>query len=247
MTLALAPGGLLVLTGAGISAESGIPTFRDANGLWENHAIEDVASPEGFARDPWLVWRFYSLRREGAFRCMPNAAHLALAEAERSLGNRILVCTQNVDPLHERAGATRVVHVHGRLDQSRCSDSRCRSEPFQDERAYDRLESVPRCATCGSSTRPDIVWFGEVPQHLDTIEQALERCSAFLAIGTSGQVWPVAGFVGWLARRRPSVPTMYIGPEAPANARDFRELTLEAASTAVPRILAPLVARLGAR
>ncbi|MBM4376512.1 MAG: NAD-dependent deacylase [Deltaproteobacteria bacterium] len=247
MSVHLDHGGLLVLTGAGVSAESGVPTFRDANGLWENHAIEDVASPEGFTRDPWLVWRFYSARRRGAFACTPNPAHRALADAERALGTRFLLCTQNVDPLHERAGSRRIVHVHGRLDRSRCSNQQCDAPPLDDVRSYATLDAVPSCDRCHARLRPDIVWFGEVPAHLDVLEAALARCGAFLAIGTSGHVWPVAGFVGWLARHRPQVPSAYVGPDRPANAESFHELVFEPASTGVAKALASLLVSVRAR
>lgn len=236
-------GGVLVLTGAGISAESGIPTFRDANGLWENHAVEDVASPEGWARDPALVWRFYALRRAGAARCAPNEAHHALARLERKLGARLLVATQNVDALHEHAGSTRVAHVHGELERSRCSAPDCGAPSFPDARSYPSLDEVPPCERCGAPVRPDIVWFGEVPMHLDTLHLALRRCATFVAIGTSGLVWPVAGFVRFLREARPDVRTIYVGPEAPANAEWFDEHRLERATVAVPALCEELAGR----
>jgi NAD-dependent deacetylase len=233
-------GGVFVLTGAGISAESGIPTFRDASGLWESHAIEDVASPEGFARDPWLVWRFYSQRRAGAAPCVPNTAHRALATAEVRLGERLLVFTQNVDHLHEAAGSTRLVHVHGELWKTRCSARRCLAPSVKDSRSYASLDDVPRCASCGALMRPDIVWFGEEPRGLDEAAKALDLCGTFVAVGTSGLVWPVAGFVDQLRRHRPEVRTVYVGPEPPNNARAFHELRLAKATEALPPLLAEL-------
>jgi NAD-dependent deacetylase len=186
---------LLVLTGAGVSAESGIPTFRGADGLWENHPIERVASPEGFQADPVLVWRFYSQRRAGAGGCQPNAGHLALAEWERRLGDRFLLATQNVDGLHRLAGSQRVVELHGNLFTTRCS--RCDREPFEDRAVYPE-GTVPRCEQCGGRLRPHIVWFGEMlePGHL-------ARVGAFLSGGGRLRLsfrpppGPGAGRRGW--------------------------------------------------
>ncbi len=159
---------LFVLTGAGISAESGIQTFRDSNGLWEQFRVEDVASPEGWRRDAATVWRFYSDRRAQAKTCAPNPAHQALATLERALGERLFLCTQNVDPLHERAGSKRAVHMHGELFKSRCEDDACETTPFVDAGEYRGEGAIPRCR-CGARIRPHIVWFGEVPFDLATI------------------------------------------------------------------------------
>jgi NAD-dependent deacetylase len=188
---------VLVLTGAGVSAESGVPTFRGMNGLWEGHRVEEVASPEGFAADPALVWRFYSLRREGAAKVQPNPGHVALARLEARLGDRFLLATQNVDGLHARAGSTRVLAIHGELFKSRCE--RC-AVPFDDAKTY-FTQPLPRCETCGGAIRPHIVWFGEMldPAHLDAVGRFIEdagRDLVFLAVGTSGQVYPAAGLVG---------------------------------------------------
>lgn len=236
----LEQGGVFVLTGAGISAESGIPTFRDANGLWENHAIEDVASPEGFERDPWLVWRFYSERRAGALPCLPNAAHRSLAASEAVMGDRLAVFTQNVDHLHEAAGSTRLAHVHGELWRNRCSDRRCPTPSVMDKRSYASLAEVPRCAACGALMRPDIVWFGEEPRALDDAAAALERCGTFVAVGTSGLVWPVAGFVTHLRRTRPEVATIYVGLMPPSNAKVFSDVRLGRATEVLPPLLRQL-------
>jgi NAD-dependent deacetylase len=161
---------LLVLTGAGVSAESGVPTFRDANGLWQNHRFEDLASPEGFAADPLLVWKFYSQRRRGLDSVTPNAAHRALVDVERKLGDRFLLVTQNVDGLHAAAGSQRVVEMHGNIMRTKCIG--CRRAPFTDRASHDTL---PPCDECGELLRPDVVWFGEAipPQALRAIEEFL--------------------------------------------------------------------------
>lgn len=229
---------VLVLTGAGISAESGVPTFRDSNGLWEQHRFEDVASPEGFARDPALVWRFYSQRRQGAQAVQPNAGHAALVELERRLGDRFLLVTQNVDGLHRRAGSERLIELHGHLFTSRCS--RCTRAPFADERLHLEGEA-PRCERCGEGfLRPHIVWFGEV---LD--EVAMARIDAFmaeagarltfLAVGTSGAVYPAAGLVR-LARRRGG-NTWLVNAEPADNGEHFDHFLQGKASTVLPALL----------
>jgi NAD-dependent deacetylase len=181
---------VVVLTGAGISAESGVPTFRDADGLWEGHRVEDVATPEGFARDPDAVQRFYDARRRAVASVVPNAAHRALADLEAALGDDLLVVTQNVDDLHERAGTRRLVHMHGTLADARCTTCG-ESSPC----AGDLIDRPP-CPRCGARTlRPDVVWFGEMPYGLDRIERSLVECDIFAAIGTSGSVYPAAGYV----------------------------------------------------
>jgi len=228
---------LFILTGAGISADSGIPTIRDSSGLWQNHRVEDVASPAGWNRDPALVWCFYSERREATRSARPNDAHLALAELERVVGERMVVCTQNIDRLHEKAGSQKVVHVHGDLFRSRCSDVTCATDSVEDEGLYQQADKLPRCPSCGSLMRPDIVWFGEEPRHLREIDEALEHCTVFVAIGTSGVVHPVAGFVKFLRARRPATHTMYVGPKAPDNAESFDEFLRGNATTLVPGLL----------
>lgn len=232
--LAIAPDArVFVLTGAGISAESGIQTFRDAGGLWERHRVEDVASPEGWAKDPGLVWRFYSLRRAQARTVAPNAAHDALAALEARIEDRLFLCTQNVDPLHERAGSRRVVHMHGELAKSRCE--RDHAPAFEDASTYSEGADLPRCS-CGARIRPHICWFGEVPFHMDVIEDALARASLFVTIGSSGAVYPAAGFVQ-LARRS-GATTVYVGPESPDNAYAFDECRLGNATSVVPGLFA---------
>jgi NAD-dependent deacetylase len=210
---------VFVLTGAGVSAESGLPTFRGTGGLWRGHRVEEVASPTAWRRDPEMVWQFYSWRRQVHRGVNPNPAHYALAELERSLGERFFLCTQNVDRLHEQAGSQRVVHMHGRLFQSRCES--CAQPSFHDEGLYRSRAEIPRCA-CGAMIRPHIVWFGETPFHLEEIFRELERCDVFLCIGSSGVVEPAASFVRAISRR-PRVRSYYVGPEEPANATYFHQ------------------------
>jgi NAD-dependent deacetylase len=227
---------LFILTGAGISAESGIRTFRDANGLWETHRVEDVASPEGWRADPALVWRFYSERRRQASTVAPNPAHLALAAVERHLGDNFFLCTQNVDALHERAGSTRLVHMHGELSKSRCEDDGCTTAPFVDEKLY--FDAVPRCA-CGARLRPHIVWFGEVPFELHTIKRRVQDCDVFVTIGSSGVVYPAAGLVREITYRKQSgeaVRAVYVGLETPDNAREFDDVVLGKAGELLPAL-----------
>ncbi|MFO0629046.1 MAG: NAD-dependent deacylase [Polyangiales bacterium] len=218
---------VLVLTGAGVSAESGIPTFRDANGLWENHPVEQVASPEGFAADPLLVWRFYSQRREGASRCRPNAGHEALARLEATLGDRFLLATQNVDGLHRDAGTERLVEMHGNLFMSRCA--MCDYGPEVDRTVYP-VGEVPGCAACQHRgefgiLRPHIVWFGEAldPADLFRIETFMRHAAkgrfVFVAAGTSGVVYPAAGLVD--RARSMGAETWLVNLEPPENVGAF--------------------------
>jgi NAD-dependent deacetylase len=186
---------VVVLTGAGISAESGIPTFRDADGLWEGHRVEEVATPEGFDDQPELVHRFYDARRAALATVQPNAAHRALAQLESRLGDDLLVVTQNIDDLHERAGSTRVLHMHGELFSALCRACGQRHSWRTD------LIDLPPCPRCGvRDLRPDVVWFGEIPYEMDRIQDALEQVDLFVSVGTSGAVYPAAGFVQYAAR-----------------------------------------------
>ena len=188
------PPRIVVLTGAGISAESGVPTFRDAGGLWEGHRVEDVATPEGFERDPDTVFAFYDERRRAVASVSPNAAHRSLARLEEALGENLLVVTQNVDDLHERAGSRRLVHMHGELRSALCRACGNRATGTQD------LAGRPPCPQCGERMlRPDVVWFGELPYELQRIEQAVLACDAFVSIGTSGAVYPAAGYAALAA------------------------------------------------
>ena len=184
---------VVVLTGAGISAESGIRTFRAADGLWEEHRIEDVASPQGFARDPALVYRFYNARRRQLIQpeIQPNAAHAALAKLERALGDDFLLVTQNIDDLHKRAGSLRVLPMHGELRKARCTACLGLNDWDAD---FDAATVCPVCAKSGG-LRPHVVWFGEMPLYMDDIYEKLVQCDVFAAIGTSGNVYPAAGFV----------------------------------------------------
>jgi NAD-dependent protein deacetylase/lipoamidase len=185
---------IVILTGAGVSAESGIDTFRSEGGLWEQHRVEDVATPEAFARDPELVLRFYDMRRAAIQTKRPNAAHEALARLDREWARRsdheLLIVTQNVDDLHERAGATRILHMHGEHLNAWCTACDVRS-PWRGE-----LIARPPCPACGAAAlRPDVVWFGEMPYLMDQIHAALREADLFVSIGTSGAVYPAAGFV----------------------------------------------------
>lgn len=180
---------IVILTGAGISAESGLGTFRDEGGLWAQHRIEDVATPEAFMRDPALVHRFYNARRIQAADAQPNAAHQALARLQSDFAGDITLVTQNVDGLHEKAGA-QAIHMHGELSRALCATCEHRWD------APPEMEVGEACPACSApSARPDIVWFGEMPYHMDRIIDALHTCDLFAAIGTSGQVYPAAGFV----------------------------------------------------
>ena len=181
---------VVVLTGAGVSAESGVPTFRDADGLWEGHRVEDVATPEAYDAQPSVVHRFYDARRAALAEVEPNPAHRALARLEEMLGDDLLLVTQNIDDLHERGGSRRVVHMHGELLSALCRGCRQRM-PWSDA-----LHDYPPCPRCGvSELRPDVVWFGEIPYDMDLILDALSRADLFVSIGTSGMVYPAAGFV----------------------------------------------------
>jgi NAD-dependent deacetylase len=225
---------IFILSGAGVSAESGIPTFRGVDGLWRNYRIEEVASPEAWHRDPQLVWDFYSMRRRIAAAAKPNPAHLALAKLEKTLPDRLFVCTQNVDSLHEQAGSRKVVHMHGELFKSRCDS--CSRVPFDDTSLYDPPAEVPRCE-CGGRIRPHICWFGEVPFELDRIYEALDACTVFIAVGTSGVVEPAASFVAHVSgRARP----IYVGLEKPANVSSFTECYLGKAGEVLPDLLGAL-------
>ena len=223
---------LFVQTGAGVSAESGVPTFRGVNGLWRNYRIEEVASPHAWRRDPRLVWEFYSMRRSVASAAKPNPAHFALAELERRLEDRLFLCTQNVDDLHEQAGSKRGIHMHGELFKSRCDT--CSRPPFRDTNIYEPPAEIPRC-DCGGRIRPHICWFGEVPFALDRIFRAVDECTVFIAAGTSGVVEPAASFVAHVNGR---ARTIYIGAEEPANASSFTECHLGQAGKILPDILA---------
>ena len=217
---------IVILTGAGISAESGLRTFRDAGGLWEGHRMEDVATPEGFARDPDLVQRFYDARRRQLKEVEPNAAHFALARLEREWRGEVLIVTQNVDDLHARAGSRKLIAMHGELRKARCR-SCGKVAAWEDD-----LEPRPPCSACGErALRPHIVWFGEQPLHLPRIFDAVARCGLFISIGTSGVVYPAAGLV---TAAPSSARTMELNLEASEVASAFRERRLAPATELVP-------------
>jgi NAD-dependent deacetylase len=182
---------IVILTGAGVSAESGLATFRGPDGLWEGHRVEDVATPEAFARDPDLVHGFYDARRQKLGTVEPNAAHKALARLDKQWPGELLLVTQNVGDLHERAGSKRLLHMHGELTSGWCL--RC-NERFGWSGPMGMSAECPGCGTAGL-VRPDIVWFGEMPYEMERIDEALRRCDIFVSIGTSGAVYPAAGFV----------------------------------------------------
>lgn len=225
---------IFILTGAGISAESGLKTFRDGNGLWAGHRAEAVATPEGWEANPELVWQFYSHRRREAQTSEPNAAHVALANLEDSIGDRLFLCTQNVDDLHERAGSRNMVHMHGELFRSRC-EAECGAPVRVDNGRYESLEKIPRCQ-CGARIRPHIVWFGEIPLEMDRIEREIARCSILVVIGTSGSVYPAANFVHWANRRAVPARTYYVGPDEPLNASAFTHILLGPAGAILPTL-----------
>ncbi len=218
---------IVVLTGAGISAESGIATFRGPGGLWEGHRVEDVCTPEALARDPALVHRFYDLRRAALDTVAPNAAHDALARLDRDWPGELLIVTQNVDDLHERAGATRMLHMHGELNSALCAACDVRVE------WRNSLPPESICGACGAAAlRPDIVFFGEMPYRMEEIERAISRADLFVSIGTSGAVYPAAGFVQ--TARYHGARTLELNLEPSAGSVFFHEARMGAAGVLVP-------------
>ena len=226
---------IVILTGAGVSAESGIDTFRSAGGLWERHRVEDVATPEAFARDPDLVLRFYDMRRENIQRAQPNAAHDALAQLDAEWPGELLIVTQNVDDLHERAGARRLIHMHGQHLTAWCTA--CNARPKWRAPLIDR----PPCPECGeASLRPDVVWFGEMPYDMPRIERAIASCDLFVSIGTSGAVYPAAGFVRWA--RAAGAATLELNLEPSEGTHWFDEARHGPATDLVPVWVAEVLA-----
>ena len=221
---------VFILTGAGISAESGLPTFRASDGLWAGHRVEEICTPEALERNPWMVWDFYSKRRADCEKAKPNPAHVALAELEAKIPGRFFLCTQNVDDLHERAGSINLVHMHGELAKSRC-ENECGAPPVEDRKVYASLSEVGRCQ-CGARLRPHIVFFGEIPLEMDRIEREIARCTLMVVVGTSGNVYPAAGFVNWA--RQTGARTVYIGPEPPLNAHAFTQTVEGKAGEVMP-------------
>lgn len=219
---------IVILTGAGISAESGIETFRAETGLWAQHRVEDVATPEGFEHDPKLVMDFYNDRRMQAAQAQPNAAHRALAHLEAELSGKFLLVTQNVDDLHERGGSQNVIHMHGALNSALCGSCGTRwPAPMQMHVG----ETCPACAA--PKGRPDIVWFGEMPYQMDAISAAIAQADLFVAIGTSGNVYPAAGFVAEAARA--GAKTLEINLEPSAVGSHFDDALLGPATQTVPK------------
>lgn len=227
------PRNIVILTGAGISAESGVPTFRGPDGLWEGHRVEDVATPEAFRRNPALVQGFYDQRRTALGRVEPNAAHHALARLDALWPGELLLVTQNVDDLHERAGSRRLLHMHGELRRALCTG--CGAAPAWPG----PLSHNPPCPRCGAlRLRPDIVWFGEMPYHMAAIEAAIAVADLFVSIGTSGAVYPAAGFVD-LARRA-GADTLELNLDPSAGSAMFASVRRGAASRIVPEWVAQL-------
>lgn len=223
----MSAGKIVILTGAGISAESGLGTFRDEGGLWSQHRIEDVATPEGFAKDPDLVMGFYNARRAQAATAHPNAAHEALAQLQRDYVGEVVIVTQNVDSLHEKGGAQNVLHMHGRLAGGLCAACETRWEVQKD------MHKDDPCPNCSQpATRPDIIWFGEMPYFMDDIIDHLADATIFASIGTSGEVYPAAGFV----REATSygAHTVELNLEPSAGSHQFGDTRLGQASRIVP-------------
>lgn len=228
------PQRIVILTGAGISAESGVATFRGPDGLWEGHRVEDVATPEAFRRNPALVQAFYDARRARLFEVAPNPAHLALGRLDSAWPGELLLVTQNVDDLHERGGARRLLHMHGELRSAWCTACGAR------HRWDGPLGTCPPCPACGArGLRPDIVWFGEMPYGMDRILRALAACDLFVAIGTSGQVYPAAGFVE--TARAAGAHTIELNLDPSAMSERFHERRLGPAGALVPALVDELL------
>ena len=227
---------VVVLTGAGISAESGLATFRGPDGFWEGHRVEDVCTPEALARDPALVHAFYDARRAALASVEPNAAHRALARLDREWPGDLLIVTQNVDDLHERAGARRLIHMHGELRSALCGEC-------GERRRWDGpMAQRPGCDACGAAAalRPDIVFFGEMPHAMERIEAALAAADLFVSIGTAGAVYPAAGFVRLATVY--GARTLELNLEPSAGSRLFDETRLGPAGTLVPAWVGQMLA-----
>ncbi len=224
---------VVILTGAGISAESGVKTFRDNDGLWENYRIEDVATPQAWLHDSELVWKFYQARRRQMNEVEPNPAHEALAKLESELDGFTLI-TQNVDDLHERGGSKSVIHMHGRLETLRCEKSGQIENRMDDSDLKDEYAFCNCCAE-PSRMRPDIVWFGEMPMHMEEIYAAVESCDLFIVVGSSGHVYPAAGMVN--IARSIGAHTILVNYEMPVNGYDFDEVHLGKAGEILPELV----------
>lgn len=232
---------IVVLTGAGISAESGLETFRGSGGLWCGHRVEEVATPEAFEQNPQLVHTFYNMRRSGLLNpeIQPNPAHKALAELEEKWSGNVLIVTQNIDDLHERGGAQNPLHMHGRILQAFCIH--CSHGTGVKIECRTDLSTENVCPSCGQkgSLRPDIVWFGEMPYHMDEISAALASCDLFIAIGTSGHVYPAAGFVR--EAMSAGAITIEMNMEPSLNASAFNYSIVGPAGTTVPQLVEELL------
>ncbi|MEQ3624327.1 MAG: NAD-dependent deacylase [Celeribacter sp.] len=227
---------LVILTGAGISAESGLGTFRDKGGVWTQYDLAEVATPEGFARNPTLVHDFYNARRANAAAAAPNAAHHALAQLQAAWPGEVVLITQNVDDLHERAGSTAVIHIHGILAGAVCAACDHRWQ------APARMAPLDTCPSCdAAATRPDIVWFGEMPYRMEEIAGHLDSAEVFVAIGTSGQVYPAAGFVEEAAQM--GAHTVEINLSQEPTSPFFQDRRFGPASRAVPDWVDEMLAR----
>jgi NAD-dependent protein deacetylase/lipoamidase len=227
---------IVVLTGAGLSAESGLGTFRDQGGLWSEFNLEEVATPEGFARNPARVHEFYNLRRRHLGEAQPNGAHRALARLEREHRGQVLTVTQNIDPLHEAAGTKHLIHMHGELARALCAACGT-SMPWKED-----LSTATPCTRCGEAAmRPDVVWFGEMPREMDRIYEALVACDLFISIGTSGSVHPAAGFVA--EARAAGAHTVELNLEPSESASLFAEVHYGPATEIVPGFVDRLLRR----
>ena len=219
---------IVILTGAGISAESGLATLRDKGGLWDRYDLREVATPEGFASNPGLVHDFYNGRRANCREALPNPAHDALARLEREHSGDVVIVTQNIDDLHERSGSRKVWHMHGEILKALCA--RCGSRwP-----APPRMNADDPCPECGEpATRPDVVWFGEIPYFMEDIQAALDRCQLFVSVGTSGEVYPAAGFAVEAAMA--GARTLHLNMERPSSPHSFHDVRVGPATEVVPR------------
>lgn len=239
-TLPIPPGAaVVVLTGAGISAESGIPTFREKGGIWENYDVYKLATPEGFRDNPLKVWQFYSERRLAILECKPNVAHFALAKLETYVEKRgsFVLITQNVDNLHQRSNSKNLVEIHGNIFRTKCSNPRCKGyhQPFEDTGGH--KNEVPVCKDCGEPLRPDVVWFGEMidPMLEFRVQQALRAADFFITIGTSGTVYPAAGYVQTASEA--GAETILINAEPPHNLAFFKRFYQGPATKIFPALL----------
>jgi NAD-dependent deacetylase len=220
---------IVILTGAGVSAESGLGTFRDVDGLWTKYDLEDVATPQGYRRNPKLVLDFYNARRDNCRNAAPNSAHAAIARLQRDFPGRVTLVTQNIDDLHERGGSHEVIHMHGEIMKALCAEC---GHQWGWTGAMDTDDICHACGSVGT-VRPDVVWFGEMPYHMEAIWARLSGCDLFAAIGTSGAVYPAAGFVA--DARHQGARTLEINLEPSDNAAYFDDALLGPASETVPR------------